>query len=96
MLRKLNPINAYRETKSVFDSVREFGVPEYRTALRAAAALEKKMENIIAKTEQREKELEQQREEFQARLQVELQRLQVVTDGMVRRQCIIMGNAYSS
>ena len=83
MLRKLNPVNAYRDTKRLVNSVRDFGLPEYSSALRSAALMEKKLESIISKTEAREKELEQERLEFQKRMEVELGRLKATMEDMV-------------
>lgn len=83
MLRKLNPFNAYRETKELMNSARNFAVPEMRAALEAASRIERKVGKLVEQADAREKELEQTREEFQARLQKELARLQQLTSTMV-------------
>lgn len=92
-LRKLNPVNAYRETKRIVESVKEFGVSDYVAALRTAAVLEKKAESIIAKTEARDKELAREQDEFQQKLNAELKRIDVITDGMVSGPCYRSDNA---
>lgn len=84
VLQKLNPFNAYRETKKLIHDAREFAVPEMRAALEAAFRIEKKVEKIIADADVRDKELEKEQQAFQAKLQQELARLQTLTTSMVR------------
>lgn len=84
VLQKLNPFNAYRDTKKLMHDAREFAVPEMRSALEAAFRIEKKVEKLIAEADVRDKEVEKEQEAFQVKLQQELARLQTLTTTMVR------------
>lgn len=96
-LRRISPITAIKETKSLIRSVKEFAVPEYRTALRTVVLLQKKADDIVKKAENREKELELKREEFQASLGKEIQRLNSASETMVFLfiSCVKIGSQFA-